>query len=90
MSISFVSFILYYILSPFIIQQTFVYEILNEIRKGGYSIPVTPFFLNKNRSDSTSANIKDITRMITDIIKISVKEYKIFNQRALQKYKEEF
>ena len=64
-------------------------EILNEIGKVGYTVSVTPFFLNKNRSQSTSANIKDITRMIMDIIKISVMEYKIFNQRVLQKYKEE-
>jgi len=77
MSISFVSFIFHYIFSPFTIQQTIVSEILNEIGKVRYTVSITPFFLNRNRSQSTSSNI-------------SVKEYKIFNQRTLQKYKEEF
>jgi hypothetical protein len=49
-------------------------EILNEIGKVGYSVSVTPFFLNKNRSQSTSANIKEVSRMIKDILSISMKE----------------
>ncbi len=46
-------------------------EILNEIGKVGYTVEVTPFFLNKNRSDSTAANIKESVRMIKDIVNIS-------------------
>ena len=54
-------------------------EILNEIGKVGYSVNVTPFFLNKNRSQSTSTNIEEITRMLKDIIKISLKNKKLFS-----------
>lgn len=46
-------------------------EILNEIGKVGYSVSEIPFFLNKNRSDSTSANMIDIISMLIDIYKIS-------------------
>jgi len=35
-----------------------------------YSVSVTPFFLNKNRSQSTSANIKEVSIMIKDILSI--------------------
>ncbi len=64
-------------------------EILNEIGKVGYTVSVTPFFLNKNRSQSTSANIKEITKMIVDIFRISLKENKIFGHNMFQEYTEE-
>lgn len=63
-------------------------EILNEIGRVGYSVSVTPFFLNKNRSDSTSANIKDVSRMIKDILMISFEEKKAFTSKLLKAYRE--
>lgn len=48
-------------------------EILNEASKIGYSISVIPFFLNKNRSDSTSTNILESFRMVRDIFEVSQK-----------------
>lgn len=54
-------------------------DILYEISKIGYEVSVIPFFLNKNRSVSTSTNIKDISRMLKDIFMISVKESRVFN-----------
>jgi len=62
-------------------------EILNEIGKVGYSISVTPFFLNKNRSDSTSANIKEVVRMLKDILSISMKESRVYNSKLLKAYR---
>lgn len=47
-------------------------EILNEIARVGYSVSVIPFFLNKNRSESTSANIKQTFGMLKDIFALSV------------------
>ncbi len=46
-------------------------EILNEIGKVGYEVDIIPFFMNKNRSKSTSANIGQTVRMIKDIFMIS-------------------
>lgn len=46
-------------------------EILNEIGKIGYKVEVIPFFMNKNRSESTSANISQTFRMLRDILKIA-------------------
>ena len=46
-------------------------EILNEIGRVGYKVSVIPFFLNKNRSESTSANIKQTFRMMRDIFNIA-------------------
>lgn len=48
-------------------------EILNEIGKVGYSVNEIPFFLNKNRSDSTSDNVKAMYGMIKDILNISIR-----------------
>ena len=62
-------------------------EILNEIGKVGYTVSVTPFFLNKNRSQSTSANIKEVSRMIKDILSISMKESRVFNSYILKEYR---
>ncbi len=62
-------------------------EILNEIGKVGYNISVIPFFLNKNRSASTSANIKEVSTMIKDILMISMKESRVFNSLILKEYK---
>ncbi|MDD4382073.1 MAG: glycosyltransferase [Candidatus Dojkabacteria bacterium] len=47
-------------------------EILNEVCRVGYNVSVIPFFLNKNRSDSTSDNVIDELRMIKDILRISL------------------
>ena len=46
-------------------------DILNEICKLNIKIEVIPFFLNKNRSDSTSMNIKDELEMLMDIFRLS-------------------
>jgi len=62
-------------------------EILNEIGRVGYSVSVIPFFLNKNRSDSTSANIKEVTTMIKDIFTISIRENRVFNSKLLRAYR---
>jgi len=62
-------------------------EILNEIGKVGYSVSVIPFFLNKNRSDSTSANIKEVFRMLKDILNISMKESRAYNSKILKAYR---
>lgn len=48
-------------------------EILNEVGRIGYPIMEIPFFLNKKRSNSTSTNIKEMYRMIKDIVWISLK-----------------
>lgn len=55
-------------------------EILNEIGRVGYTVSVIPFFMNKNRSDSTSANIKEVSRMIKDILYISQKNRRYFTK----------
>lgn len=61
-------------------------EILNEIGKIGYSVSVIPFFLNKNRSDSTSANIRESLKMVKDILKIFLREKNLLQGRVyLQK-----
>ena len=62
-------------------------EILNEIGKVGYSVSVTPFFLNKNRSDSTSANIKEVVRMLKDILNIYMKESRVYNSKIHKAYR---
>lgn len=49
-------------------------EILNEIGKLDCNVVEIPFFLNKNRSDSTSTNIKQVVLMVRDIIKISLRD----------------
>jgi len=62
-------------------------EILYEISKIGYEVSVIPFYLNKNRSDSTSANLKDISNMLKDIFMISMKERPFLSQNILGEYK---
>lgn len=62
-------------------------EILYEISKIGYEVSVVPFYLNKNRSDSTSANIKEISRMLKDIFMISIKESRVFNTNISEDYR---
>ncbi|HOV34851.1 MAG TPA: glycosyltransferase [Candidatus Dojkabacteria bacterium] len=47
-------------------------EILNEIGKIGYQVSVIPFFLNINRSSSTSANISQTTAILRDIFNIAI------------------
>jgi glycosyltransferase involved in cell wall biosynthesis len=64
-------------------------EILNEVGKVGYSVSVIPFFLNKNRSDSTSANITESFRMFRDILKIYRKNRVEFVNRFLTVLKSE-
>lgn len=58
-------------------------EILNEAGRIGYSVSVIPFYLNKNRSDSTSVNIKEISNMIKDILYISNKNRGLLNSKLL-------
>ncbi len=47
-------------------------DILNEVGKLGCNVVEIPFFLNKNRSDSTSDNVKAMYGMIKDIFNISL------------------
>ena len=58
-------------------------EILNEIGRVKYPVSVTPFFLNKNRSHSTSANVKEVATMIKDIFAMYVKENTSFYTELL-------
>lgn len=62
-------------------------EILNEIGKFGYTVEEIPFFLNKNRSDSTSTNIKQVVLMVKDIVGISLRNRYLFGSiyRLLKK-----
>lgn len=46
-------------------------EILNEVGKMGITVIEIPFFLNKNRSDSTSTNVIEMVNMLKDIVSIS-------------------
>lgn len=64
-------------------------EILNEIGRIGYTVCIIPFFLNKNRSDSTSANITESIRMLRDIFKIYRKNRLEFTNRFLTVLKRE-
>jgi glycosyltransferase involved in cell wall biosynthesis len=59
-------------------------DILNEIGKLNISVEVIPFFLSKNRSDSTSTNLRAELGMIRDIFRLSLKNkyffgIKVFN-----------
>ena len=62
-------------------------EILNEIGKVGYDVSVVPFFLNKNRSESTSANLKEVFYMIKDIFDISIENKKLQTSKIFKMYK---
>lgn len=62
-------------------------EILYEIAKLGCDVSVIPFFLNKNRSESTSTNSREVTTMLKDIFIISMKESRLFNINILKEYK---
>jgi glycosyltransferase involved in cell wall biosynthesis len=55
-------------------------DILNEIGRVGYNIAITPFFLNKNRSESTSTNIKETSKMLKDIFSIAVSNRVLVNR----------
>lgn len=55
-------------------------EILNEVCRVGYTVSVIPFFLNKNRSDSTSDNVIDEFRIFKDILRISIYNNKVFTR----------
>ena len=46
-------------------------DILNEVGRVGFNVKVIPFFLSKNRSDSTSTNLKASLNMIKDIVRLS-------------------
>ena len=59
-------------------------DMLNEIGKLNVDVKVIPFFLSKNRSDSTSTNLRAELGMIRDIFKLSLKNkyffgIKVFN-----------
>lgn len=49
-------------------------DILNEVGKLGVSVKVIPFFLSKNRSDSTSTNIRAELGMVKDILRLSFRD----------------
>ncbi|MGI6443481.1 MAG: glycosyltransferase [Candidatus Dojkabacteria bacterium] len=53
-------------------------EILNEIGKIGYKVAVIPFFLNKNRSESTSTHLRETLRMLKDILHIAKEDKMAF------------
>ncbi|HKM19862.1 MAG TPA: glycosyltransferase [Candidatus Dojkabacteria bacterium] len=47
-------------------------DMLHVIGKMGCKIAVTPFFLNKNRSESTATNIRETTKMLKDMFNIAM------------------
>jgi glycosyltransferase involved in cell wall biosynthesis len=49
-------------------------DILNEVGKLNARVEVIPFFLSKNRSDSTSTNIKAEFGMLRDIFRLSLRD----------------
>ena len=49
-------------------------DILNEIGKFNIVVEVIPFFLSKNRSDSTSTNIRAEFGMVKDILRLSFRD----------------
>jgi glycosyltransferase involved in cell wall biosynthesis len=49
-------------------------DILNEVSKFNATVEVIPFFLSKNRSDSTSTNIKAEFGMVKDILRLSFRD----------------
>jgi glycosyltransferase involved in cell wall biosynthesis len=49
-------------------------DILNEIGKLNATVEVIPFFLSKNRSDSTSTNIRAEFGMVKDILRLSFRD----------------
>lgn len=49
-------------------------DLLNEIGKLNVSVEIIPFFLSKNRSDSTSTNIKAELGMVKDILRLSLRD----------------
>ncbi|MDD3474455.1 MAG: glycosyltransferase [Candidatus Dojkabacteria bacterium] len=64
-------------------------DILNEIGKLNVDVEVIPFFLSKNRSDSTSTNLSAELGMIRDIFRLSLKNkyffgIKIFNLLSIK------
>ncbi len=58
-------------------------DILNEIGKLNVEVEVTPFFLSKNRSDSTSTNLSAELGMIKDIFRLSLKNRYFFGIKLL-------
>jgi glycosyltransferase involved in cell wall biosynthesis len=57
-------------------------DILNEIGKLGIDVKVIPFFLSKNRSDSTSTNLKAELNMLKDILILSLRNKVFFGKRV--------
>ena len=49
-------------------------DILNEVGKLNARVEVIPFFLSKNRSDSTSTNISAELGMVKDILRLSFRD----------------
>lgn len=46
-------------------------DMLNELGKLNIEVSVIPFFLNKNRSESTSTNLRDSFYIVRDILRIN-------------------
>lgn len=58
-------------------------DILNEIGKLNARVEVIPFFLSKNRSDSTSTNIRAEFGMVKDILRLSFRDSYFLTKRFL-------
>lgn len=56
-------------------------DILNELGKFNIGVEVIPFFLSKNRSDSTSTNLKAELGMVKDILRLSFRDRYFFTKR---------
>lgn len=56
-------------------------DILNEVGKLNARVEVIPFFLSKNRSDSTSTNIRAEVGMIKDILRLSFRDNYFITKR---------
>lgn len=59
-------------------------DILNELGKFNIAVEVIPFFLSKNRSDSTSTNLKAEFGMVKDILRLSFRDRYFFTKRLFK------
>ncbi len=57
-------------------------DMLNIIGKMGCEIAVTPFFLNKNRSESTATNIRETTKMLKDMCSIAISSRRLIHRNG--------
>jgi glycosyltransferase involved in cell wall biosynthesis len=59
-------------------------DILNEFGKLNVDVEVIPFFLRKNRSDSTSTNIRAELGMLKDILRLSLRNNYFLSKRFVK------